>query len=134
MSQYSASSVGVLIDTDHGEGWITFQWPHELYGYEELRIDLDGHCSRRMPVHSGTGPPDFVDFATRRHQDSLRPRPAQELQLEEEIEILFHLTEAEFDDVRRVVDYLNGTEAHTERLDSRFSGQEPDARCDGDDV
>ncbi len=50
MSRYTATSVGVLADTDHGEGWVVFRWPHDGYGYEELTINLDGHCSRPMPI------------------------------------------------------------------------------------
>lgn len=64
MSRYSASYFGAEVDTDRGEGWITFQRPHDLYGYEQLTIDLDGHCSRRMPIRSGNGPPDFLRTAT----------------------------------------------------------------------
>lgn len=111
MSQYLASYVGVNADTDHSEGWVVFQWLHEQYGYEELTIDLDGHCRRRMPFHSGTGPPEFVEL----RRDGIKIRfdsiLAQQLGLEEEIDILFHLPEAEFVDLQRVVDYFGGTEA-----------------------
>ena len=110
MSVYSANYVGVLADTEHGEGWVVFQWPHDRYGYEELRIDLDGHCSRRMSICSGTGPPEIVEL----RRDGLRLRfdsiLAQKLRLEEEIEILFDLPDAEFAELHRVVDYFNGTE------------------------
>jgi hypothetical protein len=109
MSRYRASYFGAVVDTDHGEGWITFQWPHDLDGYDELRIDLDGHCSRRMPIHSGNGPPDFLEL---RH-DGIRirfdPILARKLQMEEEIEIDFHFTDAEFDELRRVFDYFDGS-------------------------
>jgi hypothetical protein len=110
MAQYSATYVGVQADTDHGEGWVVFQWPHGRYGYEELTIDLDGHCSRRMRLDSATGPPEFVEL----RRDSVRirfdPTLAQKLRLEEEVEILFSLPDAEFDELRRVIDYFNGTE------------------------
>jgi hypothetical protein len=96
--------------------WETVQWPHDLYGYEQLRIDLDGHCSRRMPIHSGNRPPDFLEL---RH-DGIRirfdPILARRLQMEEEIEIFFHFTDAEFDDLRRVFDYFNGTESLPAKL------------------
>jgi hypothetical protein len=106
--QYSATSVKLLTDVDYGEGWVTFCWPHELYGYDELRIDLDGHCSRRMPIHSGAGPPEIAEL--RRDGIKLRFDPilAQKLELQEEIEILFSLSNAEFAQLRRVVDYLEG--------------------------
>jgi hypothetical protein len=111
MSQYLARYVGVDADTDHGEGWVVFQWPDERYGYDELTSDLDGHCRRRMPVYSGTGLPEFVEL----RRDGIRirfdPILAEKLGLEVEIEILFHLPDAEFDDLRRVVDYFDGAEA-----------------------
>ena len=106
MSQYSATSVVVQADLDHGEGDVVFQWPHPRYGYEELKIDLDGHCSRRMPIYSGSGPPEIVEL----RQDGIRirfdPTLAQKLRLEEEIEILFRLSDGEFVELRGVVDYL----------------------------
>ena len=111
MSQYSATYVGVQADTDHGEGRVVFRWPDDSYGYEELRIDLDGHCSRRMPLYSGTGPPEIVEL----RRDGIRirfdPMLARKLVLEEEIEILFCLPEAEFVELRRGVDYFDGTGA-----------------------
>ena len=110
MLHYSSTSVDICEDTDAGEGWIAFRWAHDLYGYEELKIDLDGHCSRRMPIHSGTGPPEIVEL----RQDGIRlrfdPILARKLQLEEETEYLFRLSDAEFVDLRRVVDYFDGTE------------------------
>ena len=108
MTRYAATSVDVLADTDYGEGWVVFQWPHERYGVEELRIDLDGHCSRRMPIHSGEGPPEFAEL--RRDQIRLRFDPvlAKKLQLSEEIEIAFRLTDEEFAELRRVVEYFSG--------------------------
>lgn len=108
MSPYSATSVGVMVDTDHGEGWVVFRWPHERYGHEELTIDLDGHCSRRMPIHSGEGPPEFVEL----QRDSIKlrfdPALADKLQLAEEIEISFSLSDDEFAELRHVVEYFSG--------------------------
>jgi hypothetical protein len=109
MSRYSASYVGVEADTDHGEGLVVFQWPHDRYGYESLKIDLDGHCSRRMPLYSGTGPPEFVELRRDRIRIRFDATLAQKLRLEEEIEILFDLPDAEFAELRRVVDYFDGT-------------------------
>ena len=109
MSRYSATYVGVQADADHGEGRIVFRWAHERYGHEELSIDLDGHCARRMPLCSGDGPPEIVEL----RRDGIRirfdPILAQKLGLEEEIEILFRLPDAEFLELRRAVDYFDGT-------------------------
>ena len=111
MSQYVASYVGVHADTDYGEGWVVFRWPHERYGYEELMIDLDGHCYRRMPIYSGRGLLKFVELRRDGIRISFDPVLAQKLGLEEEIEILFHLPDAEFVELRRVVDYFEGAES-----------------------
>ena len=111
MSQYSATSVGVQADTDHGEGRVVFQWPHDRYGYEELTIDLDGHCSRRMPLYSGTGSPEIVELRPDRIRIRFDPILAHKLGLEEEIEILFRLSDAEFTELRCVVDYFTGKTA-----------------------
>jgi len=42
-------------DFDYGEGWITLCWLTEHGLHASLTIDLDGHCSREMPVRSGSG-------------------------------------------------------------------------------
>jgi hypothetical protein len=110
VSHYSATFVGVTADTDHGEGWIVFQWPHERYGFEQLTINLDGFCSRRMPIHSGQGPPNFVELRRQFIRIRFDRLLASKLQLGEEVEISFRLSEAEFCELRRVIDYFNGEE------------------------
>ena len=99
-----------MADIDHGEGWVTFRWFHEVYGYEEPRIDLDGHCSRRMPIRSGSGPPEFVELRRDGVKLGFDPESARKLRLDEEIEISFSLPEPEFQEFRRVVDYFGGAE------------------------
>jgi hypothetical protein len=106
MQHYSATSVQVLADTDHSEGWVVFRWAHDVYGYEELRIDLDGHCSRRMPSHSGSGPPEFVELRRDRVKLGFGAELARKLRLDEEVEISFSLLEPEFQELRRVIDYF----------------------------
>lgn len=113
MSQYSASSVGINADTDAGEGWILFRWPHELYGYEVLQIDLDGHCSRRMPINSGEGPPDFVEVRREGIRLRFEPLLASKLKLDEDVEIVFQLSEAEISELRRVVEFFEGESPDT---------------------
>jgi hypothetical protein len=98
-----------LADIDHGEGSVVFEWPDETYGYEQLTIDLDGHCSRRMPIHSGSGPPDFVAVDANRVRLRFDATLARRLGMAEEIEITYRLTEEEFDELRRVADYFGGT-------------------------
>ena len=101
-----AVAVGVLADPDHGEGWIAFDWFEIPSG--GLKIDLDGHCSRGMPVRSGNGLPEFVEL--RRDAILLRfdTDLARKLELPEEIEIGFRISDGEFAELRRVVDWFNG--------------------------
>jgi hypothetical protein len=108
MAVYTATAVSVIADVDYGEGWITFQWPDPLYGHEGLTIDLDGHCSREMPIHSGQGPPEFV--ALERDSVKLRfpPALAQKLQLESDVEILFNIPDKDFTTLQLVIDYFSG--------------------------
>jgi hypothetical protein len=110
MTTYHATSFGSVTDCNHGEGWITFQWPDPFFGSEGLKIDLDGHCSRNMPIRSGDGPPDFVtlqrDFVRIRFTPSL----ARQLQLDEEIEIRFSIGDLDYAELRKVVDYFNDDE------------------------
>jgi hypothetical protein len=109
VDRFSASHVYIQADTEHGEGWIVFQWPDETYGDEQLKIDLDGHCSRRMPIQSGSGLPEFVEMDADRIRLRFDVTLAYRLKLAEEIEITYRLTEQEFEDLRRAVDYFGGT-------------------------
>lgn len=106
MRRIAANALGVLADLDHGEGWIAFHWFEIPSG--GLKIDLDGHCSRDMPIRSGSGPPEFVelrrDVVRLRFDDEL----ARKLELPEEIEIGFHISDDEFAELQRVVDWFNG--------------------------
>ncbi len=111
MPLYNATCVCINADVDYGEGYVVFKWPHELYGYEELEISLDdGFCSRRMPIHSGDGPPESEELL----RDSIKLRfthsLAEKLQLAEEIEISFQLSDDEFVKLKRVVEYFNGVD------------------------
>ena len=97
MKSFAASSVGspVQIDLDHGEGSIHFSWPDPMFGREGLRITLDGHCSRNMPIRSGYG---LRDFTICRDRVSLHfsPQLARSLELSKSIEITFTLSDEEF--------------------------------------
>jgi hypothetical protein len=110
MTRYAATSVDVTgVDIDHGYGWISFRWPHDIYGHEELNIDLsDGHCSRRMPLHSGTGALAIMELRKDGIILGFDPDLAKRLCLESEIEILFSMPDVEFDRLRRVLDAFVG--------------------------
>jgi hypothetical protein len=108
---YQASSVSILADCDHGEGWLAFQWPDALFGTEGLKIDLEGFCSRKMPIRSGQGPPDFIEL----QRDSIRlrfsPALAKKLELDQDVEIHFSIDENQFRQLERAVAYLNGDDS-----------------------
>jgi hypothetical protein len=112
MVSFQAESVDVPDETDrsYGEGWLSFQWADPLYGREGLTIQLDGHCSRNMPIRSGNGPPDFVDLKRDRVTLRFDPVLAKELELDEEIEIRFALTDEAFYQLQRTIDYFNGVD------------------------
>ena len=55
MRAISNAQIEGIVDLDHGEGWITFSWSDENGIDRSLTIDSDGHCSREMPIRSGTG-------------------------------------------------------------------------------
>ena len=108
MHRFEAHDAGAWADLDHGEGSIGFQWPDSYFGKEGLRVTLDGHCSRNMPIRSGDGPPEFVEL----RRDAIRIRfdavLAAKLELPEEIEIGFCVSDEEFAELRRFVDGFNG--------------------------
>jgi hypothetical protein len=110
LTRYSATHVGVLADYDHGEGWVVFQWPHDLYGYDELKIDFDGHCSRRMPNHSGQGPPGYAELTRDGIRLRFNPQLARKLELTEQIEVSFCLSDDRFSELRRWVEFFEGSE------------------------
>lgn len=105
MRRIAASYAGVLADYDHGEGWLVIQWPDALYGHDELKIDFDGFCSRRMPIYSGSGPLDYVKLTRDRLHIHFHPTLAEKLKLDEEIEFTFNLADDSFEELRCWVDF-----------------------------
>lgn len=78
-----------------GEGDVHFQWEDYIFGYECLTIVQDGHCSRRMPIRSGFG---LKGYTLRRDRITFQftPELAKLLELDEQIEIQFDLSDEEF--------------------------------------
>ncbi len=106
MQSFRAIDIGWpdSVGLDHGEGWVTFQWEDPLYGREGLRIDIDGgHCSGNMPIRSGYG---LLDWEVRRNAITLRfaPELAKKLELDDEIEIRFDLSDDEFEGLEAAMD------------------------------
>ncbi|HEV3341672.1 MAG TPA: hypothetical protein VG125_15000 [Pirellulales bacterium] len=105
-----AQAVEVSGDLDYGEGDVCFRWDDDLYGYDLLAIDFDGHCSRRMPIHSGEGPPEFVSLSRDRLILRFESALARKLKLDEDVEIRFSLQDAEFEKLAAVVARFNGAD------------------------
>lgn len=91
---------------DYGEGELVFQWSDPIYGSESLSIDLEGYCSRAMPIRSGQGPPSIIELHRFRIKLSFAPSLARQLELDEKVEISFALSDAEFLQLQRAVAYL----------------------------
>jgi hypothetical protein len=104
---FQANSVIVQADLDYGEGWIQFVWKDTQNRTESLRIDLDRHCSKSMPWYSGTG---VEVICLERTSMLLRfpPTVAESLRFEKEVQISFTLNDAEYVEVRRFVEFLEG--------------------------
>jgi hypothetical protein len=109
MASYHADRVDLTADTEYGDGWITFRWPDRLFGWECLEIALDGHCSRRMPVHSGDGLPEFVELKRDRIRFRFEPALAEKLELEEDVEISFDISDDDFRQLCKAINYFDPT-------------------------
>jgi hypothetical protein len=96
MQPFVATKVELNADLEYGEGRIRFRWPDQMSGEELLEIDCDGHCSRRMPIYSGTGPPRFIVLERNRVVIQFSATLAKQLRLEEEIEITFSISDDDF--------------------------------------
>ena len=70
-------------------------------------IDLDGHCSRRMPIRSGDGPPLVVELQRDRIKLRFPALLAKKLELDEEIEILFAISDNDFAQLQRTIEYFS---------------------------
>lgn len=101
------AEISSLFIDEYGNGELTFRWPDAISGYEELNIELDGFCSRRMPIHSGRG---IVALERQRDYLKLRftPELALKLELTEEVEFRFVIADAQYDVLRSVTDAIQG--------------------------
>ena len=88
---------------DYGYGWVHFEWPDAIFGKEGLEIDAEGHCSRNMPIHSGTGPPEVLELERNRIKLRFDPALAKRLQLEEEVEIRFSISDEKLCELHNLV-------------------------------
>lgn len=108
MRLYHASAVYVSHDLDYGEGSVEFVWPDEISGWDMLHVELDGHCSRRMPLYSGREGLDRIELSRDRAKFSFAAELAERLKLDREIEIVFSIPDDLFSELEKVVDFMGG--------------------------
>jgi hypothetical protein len=90
----------------YGYGRICFQWLDPVFGYDELSIDLEGFCSRRMPLYSGAGPPAFTALERDRVVLQFAPALAKQLLLDEEVVITFSISEGDLQRLEKLREIL----------------------------
>jgi hypothetical protein len=100
-----ATYIDVDADYDYGDGWLAIQWDDPPEGREGLKIDLDGHCSRNMPIRSGQGPPDFELIGPDRLIIRFQKDLARKLELDETLEVRFAATDDQYNRIRAFVNY-----------------------------
>jgi hypothetical protein len=108
MALYHAEKVDLSADADYGEGWIIFQWPDRLFGWECLTLNLDDYCARRMPIRMGGGMPEFIDLQRDRIRMRFDPDLAAKLEFEQDVEITFNVSDEDYRELCKVISYLKG--------------------------
>ena len=74
---------------------------------EGLTISRDGHCSRGMPIAPGKVHRILLRFSEIVSGYISCLHSAKNLELDEEIEILFSISNADFDQLQRTIDYFS---------------------------
>lgn len=105
MQSISNAQIGSILDFDHGEGWITFSWVDANGIDRSLKIDIDGHCSREMPIRSGSGVA-ITQVRYNRVQLRFTHELAAKLELDEEIEFEGTLPADAYADLLQLADYF----------------------------
>ncbi len=109
MEKHLAHAVDLFADLDYGEGGISFRWPDPLYGEEELNINLDGFCSRAMPFYSGDDSVEAVELQRDRICFRFSDSLARKLRFEQEVEIIFTISDVDFRKLRQVINHIYGS-------------------------
>lgn len=109
MERYIADRVELHADVDYGEGGIEFYWPDPVFGYESFRIDMEGHCSRRMPIYSGSGL-EAIDLARDRVRFRFSELLARQLRLGQDVEIAFAISDEDFEKLKQALNFVMGVD------------------------
>lgn len=106
MQRISISSVSSVLDFDYGEGWVTIAWVDPIGLEASLTIDLDGHCSREMPIRSGSHA-RIVEIAQDRIRMHFPPSLAEKLELDPDVEFCGRLSPGVYADLCRLAELLS---------------------------
>jgi hypothetical protein len=104
MDKLRATEV-IVGEADQDQSWIEFRWPDPLTGWDCLRIEPDGFCSRRMPVRSGSGLRD-LELSRDAARLWLSADLAAKLGLPEAVEIGFAIPDEAFAELGQAVDSI----------------------------
>ena len=103
MNRIALASADSNCDFDYGEGWIALCWLTDVGLDAELTIDLDGHCSREMPIRSGTGV-SIVSVSRDSLTLNFTPQLAGKLELEANLEFVGEFSDAVYADIVRLAE------------------------------
>ncbi|MDB4794071.1 hypothetical protein OAG51_01495 [Pirellulaceae bacterium] len=103
MERIELPAVVSMVDFDHGEGWISFSRVNSVKLDRYFTMDIDGHCSREMPVRSGTGV-SIVDLQNDCVRLCLTDALAAKLELESEVEFTGQIPGDVATDLRRLAE------------------------------
>ena len=101
MQSIQNAQIENMLDLDYGEGWITFSWLDENGICRSLKIDADGHCSREMPIRSGTGV-RITSVAYDRVRLQFSNDLAARLELDDQVEFVGRVSEDAYADLVRL--------------------------------
>jgi hypothetical protein len=105
MDTLRATEVAVIGDSEQGEGWVEFRWSDSVTGWDCLRVEFDGFCSRRMPARSGSGLRG-LDLSREAVRLRFSADLAAKLGLPEAVDIGFSLPDEGFAELERAVDSI----------------------------
>ena len=103
MQSITIAHIDNNLDLDHGEGSVTFSWLDAHGIRRSLTMDVEGHCSREMPIRSGTG----ASIASVLHNRVLlcfTEELAAKLELDRELALEGAVSEAVSRDLRRLAE------------------------------
>ena len=92
----------------YGEGWLSFEWADRAFGKGGFEFDEGGFCTRSGPPRGGRGSITVVTLSRDRLRFRLQPELAQGLELDEEFEISFSISDEEYIQLRRIFEEFWG--------------------------